>query len=250
MPARRSLLSLCFLPAFAALFFARAALAEEPQAPFGGRGQVALDNLVGLSSRSSATYPIPLPTGLGSISYGYDGILGYRHETLRSTPNQPGGYASSVDMAWFAPSVDVFVRERLSIGGTIAVSLAHGKSTSNGNLGTPFPVESNGFGFTVMPRIGYAIPLGSTFAVWPRLGIGYSGGLTATTSSNTAPWGERWMGDAELGLVTRLHRYVYLNVAPRLSVTVNRISAVPGSRWENTTIQLGGTAGFGILLGS
>jgi hypothetical protein len=254
MPARRHSLPHCILAALATLFAAPAAFAEEAQAPFGNRGQVALDKIFEVSSSGGSSAPpaIYLPYGLGSIGYGYRGIAGYMHDSTNT--NTTGGQKSSADMVWLAPSVDVFVHDRVSIGGTLAVSLARGTSTIPGVLGQePQTVTGTGFGFTVMPRVGYAIPLGSTFALWPRVGFGYGASSASYDDSlmdARPPWTDRWMGEAELGLVARLHRHVYVNLAPRLALTVNRTGSESGSRWDRTYVELGAAAGFGILLGS
>jgi hypothetical protein len=61
------------------------------------------------------------------------------------------------------PAADVFVIDRLSIGGALEFSFA---SQRVGN------VTADVFTFSVMPRVGYSLPLGDKFSFWPQGGIG------------------------------------------------------------------------------
>ncbi|MDI1482696.1 hypothetical protein [Polyangium sp. y55x31] len=262
MPGHRVLFVLSFLPALAALLAPSTTRAEESTKPFGSRGQVALDDIVSLSAGGSPLgYPLVLPLGggMGSIGLGYGGIAGYSRSTTSRTPGQPGGYESTTDVVWFAPSLDVFVGSHFSIGGTVAASYARGaQEVVTFDRGTQRS-EGSGFGFAIAPRVGYVVPLGASFALWPRLTLAYGGGDTGfvgeTPNAAFRSSNRSIRGIAELGLVARIHRYVYLRAAPTLVVAATR-SSVPGAAAmvmtndQNFTVRLGATAGLGILLGN
>jgi hypothetical protein len=61
------------------------------------------------------------------------------------------------------PAADVFVIDRLSIGGAIEFTYT---GVRIGNVTADLTT------FTVMPRVGYSIPLGDKFAFWPQGGVG------------------------------------------------------------------------------
>jgi len=262
MPARRGPFVLSSLPALAVLLIASAGRAEEPARPFGERGQVALDNIVALSAGGSRFgYPLVLPGSAGASSFaiGYSGILGYSHDTTSHSPGQPGGSSSITNTLWIAPSLDVFVGAHFSVGATIAASYAYGEQSQTSFDGKTVLREGSGYGFAIAPRVGYVIPLGPSFALWPRITIGYTGGHTEYGSAT--PGGQFFSsngslrGIAELGLVARVHPSIYLRAAPELVIGVSestRTSSV-GNRVEDRdsdfAVRLGATAGLGILLG-
>jgi hypothetical protein len=255
MPARRNPLSLCILPALAALLAAPAARAEEPPALFGARGQVALDDIVGLSGGGSRYgYPLTLPLALGTVSYGFSGVLGYSRNATGPSPTNLDGSQGTASTVWMAPSFDVFVRDRLSIGGAVSASYGWGERTTIVSPLQTQHMEGRGYAYAIVPRIGYAIPFGPSFALWPRLGLGLTGGST-NYASNMAGGDFRseshtFIADIELGLVARVHRYIYVRASPDLMLRLGRSQSTVSSGQENTIVSVGATAGLGILLGS
>lgn len=261
MPAPRRLFVLSFLPALAALLVTSAARAEEPAKPFGGRGQVAFDDIVALSVGGSRFgYPLVLPVGMGSgsLGVGYSGILGYSSSTTFRNPGQPGGNKGTTDTMWISPSLDVFVRGHFSVGATLAASYGTGEGEQLDFNGQVQRSKGSGYGFAIAPRVGYVIPLGTSFALWPRLTLGYSGGYTnfeSTAPGRSVDWSnQNFRGIAELGLVARLHRYVYLRAAPELVISATRragsgFNPISGEAQNEFSVRLGATAGVGILLG-
>ncbi|UQA56373.1 hypothetical protein [Polyangium aurulentum] len=261
MFARRGLSVLSSLPALAALLVATAGRAEESAKPFGERGQVAFDDIVALTAGGSRFgYPLTLPGSAGSSSFsiGYSGMLGYEHDTTSYSPGQPGGSASVTDTMFLAPSLDVFVGGGFSVGATIAASYAFGKLSQTSFDGETRIMEGSGYGFAIAPRVGYVIPIGPSFALWPRITIGYSGGYTAYDSDTpgaafTSANGSV-RGIAELGLVARVHRMVYLRAAPELVIGVSDASRTGSGTLQTNeshdfAVRLGARAGLGILLG-
>jgi len=248
--------------ALALALVAPAARAEESPRAFGERKQVALDDIIALGTGGSrfASPPI-VPSGMvgGGAPIGYGGMIGYSHDEASRAVGQPGGYQSMADSAWLAPSVDVFVGGHVSIGGTISGSYADSISESFTFDRRVERRMGGGVGFGIGPRVGYVIPLGSSFALWPRLAIGYIGGLyeyELNPQGGAVGWyNSSWRGVADLGLVARVHRNVYLRAAPELVFTMSRFAtrndgsfnAVDDGR--SLAFRVGATAGIGILLG-
>lgn len=68
------------------------------------------------------------------------------------------GYDTRVDLE-LDPALDVFVARRLSLGVGSTLSYSFARSSPSSSL------------VSVSPRIGYAVPLGQVFALWPRLSV-------------------------------------------------------------------------------
>jgi hypothetical protein len=103
-----------------------------------------------LTIRSDASVGVGISTGLrGNLNFG-----------LRSTDTNG---ATAGPGFVLRPALDVFVIDRLSIGGALEFTY------TSFNLG---PATADLFTFTVMPRIGYSLPLGDKFAFWPQGGLG------------------------------------------------------------------------------
>lgn len=108
----------------------------------------------------------------GNVSIAIERTFGihYVHDTV--DPEGPGSDSSggtTVGLGWYVPgtiihqpraAVDVFVIDRLSVGG----SLAFFTESGDGMLG-------DGDGVLFAPRVGYRLPLSRTFDFWPRGGV-------------------------------------------------------------------------------
>ena len=116
-----------------------------------------------------------------------------------------------------APSVDVFVLEGLSLGGraTAAWLSSEVRTTPPPGVGALGGLQGDSHGHTigVAPRIGYALALSETWAIWPRL----SGGVDVTrqqfeglgrTVSRT------FSGAIDVGVVLRLGRHALFDFGP------------------------------------
>jgi hypothetical protein len=75
-------------------------------------------------------------------------------------------------------AIDYSVINHLTIGGSVVIGLGLGGShkveTTNGSTNNTSKTDADKttvFGFA--PRVGYVLPLGSTFGFWPRAGIAY-----------------------------------------------------------------------------
>jgi hypothetical protein len=113
------------------------------------------------SSRSQAQF-----YESGEITLSLERVIGihYAHRNYEGAGGEFDG--TVVGLGWYAPvsifhvpraAVDVFVIDRLSVGGSLAFYAQTG--------------DPDGEGFLFAPRVGYAIPLSKLFTFWPRGGI-------------------------------------------------------------------------------
>ncbi|XYI00995.1 hypothetical protein ACMHYB_15085 [Sorangium sp. So ce1128] len=245
--------------AFAVLSSARAALAAEGDAGasepaparFGGRGQVALDNLIGLTAGGGYLGPdmiagIPYDSTWGAT--GYTGAIGYTHSNVRGgMPGTASIYAMESHTAWVSPSVDVFVADGLSIGATVGFSYSAYDDARGATDGMGTSPDAHSTTFSAVPRVGYAFALNEPLALWPRAGFGYSA-TRAEQAGRIAM--NAWIGVVDLGLVYRPTKHVYLHVAPEVVLRVSSMKGASGTFQENSSLNFGFTGGLGILLNS
>ena len=71
------------------------------------------------------------------------------------------GQSGSTTTITLRPAVDYFIIDNLSLGGFIGLD----HSSSSGVAATRFAIG---------PRVGYNIPLASSFSVWPRAGLSFA----------------------------------------------------------------------------
>ncbi|MGK4007185.1 hypothetical protein WMF31_31475 [Sorangium sp. So ce1036] len=169
----------------------------------------------------------PLDGSWGAM--GYTGVLGYTFsETQSGGQGAPDGLSSRTHAAWVSPSVEVFVTDRFSVGGTIGFSYTSHAFRLPDTGGAATRIEGDSFAISVVPRVGYAISLGEPLALWPRAGFGYSASQADSTSTQGVSSSmSAWIGVVDLGLVYRPTEHIYLHMAPEL---VLRISSIQGSR--------------------
>lgn len=71
-------------------------------------------------------------------------------------------------------SADFVVIPRLTVGGSFALAFGLGGSHTSERGNTTVKVDTRGGTLIgLAPRVGYVIPLGQTFAVWPRGGLAF-----------------------------------------------------------------------------
>jgi hypothetical protein len=174
---------------------------------------------------------------------GMTGWLAY--QSAESTLYGQGMHATSVA---FAPTVDVFVADRLSLGAQL--SLFHAKF--DGGRGSSASTTGGG----LRPRIGWLVPLGDTLALWPRAfgAITVLGrrqdflagdGMTILPSRDTML---EWRVGAEADLVARLGSVVALTFGPRISY--GKVLRADTTSQDDTsrTISLGVQGGISLVL--
>jgi hypothetical protein len=132
--------------------------------PTGGKGTLAIDNITGLRVNAFTGISYAGPLGISTQRYSVDPVApGDPNQTFHSTT------------IWLAPAADYFLIDHLSIGGFVELASVSGSVDSSlpgvGTVNNDLPTTTN---FTLLPRIGYLIPIGDRFAIWPRGGIGYA----------------------------------------------------------------------------
>ncbi|WP_438008081.1 hypothetical protein WME89_04825 [Sorangium sp. So ce321] len=219
------------------------ARASEPAIDhFGGRGQVALDNIVGVTTEGGHLGPNMIAGLRNQGSWGatgYTGIVGYTFSDTRSSRTHTG---------WVSPSIDVFVTDQLSVGGTLGLSYMSGEY----RMPDDDIAKGHSLAVSVVPRVGYAIALNEPITLWPRVGLGYSGARTEAIWQDEGRQSmSAFIGVVDLGLVYRPTKHVYLHVAPELVLRVASIKGTQGGGLQDSdSLQLGLTGGLGFLLNS
>lgn len=180
--------------------------ASRPKPAFGSPGTLVLDDVLGLAAYSSSG---ALGTASGLRQTGWlrfsDGKL-----------DQPDGTTGRSTSFGFAPSVDVFLAGRLSLGGQLMLS------SESVHFGNDLALVTAG----LAPRIGMAFPLTEGLALWTRISgsvaVGHAvvggqelgaGQTSPAVRSTTLAWG---LG-ANAMLVANLGRWVALTFGPTLS---------------------------------
>lgn len=145
---------------YSRLASAQGAAQERPaeRTLLGKPGTLVIDRVVGLSS-----------DGRGSLFQA--GIVTFRHGRQKVYANE-----TTTTQVGIRPSFDVFVSNRLTLGGDLGFDYTWRSSTAGtlGGLGAESP--SSGFTVTFAPRIGYYVPIGDALAIWPRAAVGVEAG--------------------------------------------------------------------------
>jgi hypothetical protein len=190
------------------------------RAPFGSKGQIALDDLFGFHLQTVAMGT----QGALSSTLSVSGIVSYETQTssVTTTPTAPGtlGYSASMQSTrlTLAPSLDYFVSDRISVGGVVAVGYQRSRMTNAPGTGMDGTFVQSGYALSLRPRIGYVLPLTDDIVLWPRIGVGYD---VSRASSDEGPEGrtlaKTLTAEADLGVIVRMGRHAYLNVGPTLA---------------------------------
>ena len=122
-----------------------------------------LASLPARSDDAPDSHPAPQFGDRGIIAFGGDFGFG-SYQALQPSYD-------SIFTVDFDPSIDFFVARRLSLGLSVAFSYT---------IATETPGTSD---VTTSPRVGYALPLGRHFALWPRLAMGFEFGTQGASPS-------------------------------------------------------------------
>jgi hypothetical protein len=191
--------------------------------PFGRRGQVALPALLGLS------YPAAEVGQTFSLHH------------LRA---EGGGFATQeLSLLQVAPTVDVFVADRWSVGASPYV-LHLSRSVDMGDAdSTTESTWSTEVG--LLPRVGYAIPLGADVAFWPQAFVGVFAGV-----GEHGELDQGLVAGAELPVVFPLSRHVFVTAGAGAMVRIS--TPVFGEDYVELrarAVSASATTGLGIVLG-
>lgn len=205
----------------------------------GERGQLSVDTLVGLRlSGSGVAYAGPI----GFLTSSASEDSANNNQTLTTT--------SSSRTLWLAPSADYFVIDHLSVGGFIEVAnTATSIETKGGPVTTTVDLPST-TSFTLMPRVGYLIPIGERFGVWPRGGVGYFSRQTVSANvNNNAKQTFSAVGtQIQVPFLFRITETFYLHASPDLIFTFGGSSSTTNN--ANTTVSFDARAfQFGLFSG-
>ncbi len=221
------------------------------RSPIGTKGSIVLDDLAGFRASS-----------VGGV--GYSGPLGISTQSL--SENIPSGNANATGGSdtfhyttiWFAPELDYFVIDHLSIGGLLEIastSSSFSESlTGASTTTTSLPTTTN---VTVLPRVGWMFNLADRWALWPRGGLGYAVRTTAEPTvangggvqTNSTDSFSGFVIDLDASVIFRINQMFFLRATPE-------ITFVPGSHTlttGNTSTSFGATLfdftadiGFGL----
>ena len=211
---------------------------------FGEPGDVVLGDVIGARTARAPT------TGLVAVGVGAGGAIGgvgalgavVMPEAAPSVSAAWFGLTSAsagVDGAprakWstarFEPSVDVFVARGLSLGGAIGFEMSRVRF---GELPAAFDATALSFD----PRAGYAVPLGSTIALWPRIRAGIT-----VQQSNLARASRGYRLGADLPVVIRLARHVLVDFGPEIAYSAVDMPGGVASR----SAHVAGRAGLSLI---
>ncbi|MBX3215034.1 MAG: hypothetical protein KF850_23570 [Labilithrix sp.] len=241
MPVRPHLVAALFA-SLALIFWSRAARAErELIVPFHEGGHIVFDQLSGL--RLDATSGVA-----------YAGPAGVAFRSTKSDALVPGGPSSetSTTSVWFAPSADVFVTDHLSVGGRVEIAHTWG-AIEGGGRRLELPGTTS---MTFLPRVGFFVPFGDRFGIWPRAGVGWcsveSVSFASTGSAPTRDTFRAMLLDVDLSLVYRFGETFFMRAGPEVGVTLGgRQTSETGGTSAGagaSVLQISGTIGFGMNL--
>ena len=229
------------------VFVTRPASAQrELMTQTGGKGQLSIDTLVGLNIGifNGPTYSGPF------------GIMrqSYSERPLANNVEVDNKYHATT--IWLAPAADYFVIQGLSLGGLL--ELAHTSTSeeipTNTNATNSFSQPST-LNVSVLPRIGYMIPLGDRFGIWPRLTLGYASRERVISTNPDNPVTDRFgafMLGADVPFIFRLNETFYLSAAPQFLTSLGGSHTTEQGGRELSSnasvMQFGLRTGLGIFL--
>ncbi len=213
--------------------------APPPRPAFGSAGTVVLDDAIGLGLGGGLGLVGPFGSGIGSPI-----VTGWLR--FEDAKEEVAGRSVRLTTFGLAPSVDVFIAPRLSLGAQATLYRTTIRTDT----------ESSATGGALRPRIGYVIPLGDGLAFWPRaFGVfsashvengGYPqlGGAVKSTSQTAIGWGFGGEGM----LVASVGRFVALTLGPTLSYAkVDAVDDGP-SALSRSGISFGVRGGVSLVL--
>jgi hypothetical protein len=206
--------------------FALPAGAQETLNTFGAAGQLAID-----AQGATPLYISAAPGGAGgSVGTGY-GLTPFIGWTLHKTSEPDlGGPHDDVKSSIFYinPGIDYFVIDHLSIGGEVLLAFT-GTSVTHHQPGRPDTTGDGqgGTHFGLLPRVGYDVPIGDKFSLWPRGGIGF---IHSGYSGNNQPdnSGTAWLFYADVYFCFHLVPNFFFGVGPGLTASLSSSQTTAG----------------------
>lgn len=228
----------------ALLVTSTAAAQSDLLTPTGGRGQLAFDNITGLRISAAGGLQYAGPLGIATQRYSV-ADYGGRGDTIYH-----------LTTFWIAPAADYFVIDQLSVGGMIELASTSGSvdiplsPTADQNFDLPSTTH-----FSLLPRVGYMIPIGDRFGIWPRGGIGYVSRQVVTNPGNNASRDtfSALSFFANCGFIYRMNETFFIDAAPEIAFSLggSHSSTNPAGASVSADagfFQFGIFTGLGILL--
>jgi hypothetical protein len=229
----------------------------------GQKKQVVIDQISGF--RGGVAGALNNNTGLVPTMQ-YYGPIGFGIQRYSQTDAAFAQTSDSVTATtiWFAPSLDVFVIDHLSIGGMVEIAYTSnsGSEAASPSRSTSVSLPSN-TSFAILPRVGWMFALpGDRWAIWPRLGAGYVSSAIGSTpvapGSATSTGGGSIYGfalDFDIGVLFRVNETFFLRLAPEVgSIPAggNSTQQAKGGGSETVTtnadyLQFTLTGGIGVM---
>jgi hypothetical protein len=226
--------------ALAPLFVATPALAQMVDA--GERGSLVFDDLSGFRASSIGGLGYAGPIGVSVQSLNEATIGGANGDT---TTNHYTNF-------WFAPSVDVFVINHLSVGGLVEVAVTSASvDTTLVRLGTTtsasLPTTTD---VTLLPRVGWLFDITKRFGIWPRLGLGWGERQIAQPNGGGTTSFNAFLLDIDCGFVYRVTNDWFIRAAPEFTYGPGSHSVTNGNTDTSASANLVAfsvAGGFGYM---
>lgn len=238
-PSHFALFSSCFALALATPSIARADELDPPppaRERFGHPGQIMVDDVAGVSMISTPTF--------GPLGGGSPYLTGAFVASTASSDLY--GTKSKFNYVAIRPSVDVFVADRFSVGGSVTASLVQSRMTQTPADDAGYLHRINSLGLSFEPRVGVAFRLAESLSLWPRVGVGYHRSWTTTSDRPPEQLGV-FSTFTHVGLIAHLGRFAYLDVGPDAQLTLMTRRFDDGARAESTSASLGLSAALGLM---
>lgn len=261
MPVASRRLFVSMIVAALSMFTVSSAIAQTPMRAFGARGELAISDLVGVRTGGLGFLGVVSPA---SGSFGpvappaISGLIGYERNVVELPPE--GRTTITMSSLAVAPSFDVFVGNRISLGLTAGFAYGWGDVQYPAEQGFPREIGKS-MTVGVAPRIGYVVTLGAGFYLWPRVGGGFTYSRAETFNEvqggeplrTSVTGGTRWTAGADVGVIFRPTRHLFFNATPELSVMYNsngqEIAGATSFITHSLRVRFAGTLGMGVLLG-
>ncbi len=182
----------------------------------------------------------------GQVVLSVDRLFGYLH--LQTTETQNGtrttttadivsGFGNGISLLtlYSAPrlALDYFVTDRFTLGGSATVFHASVSSSSTPGVTT---TTSTLWGYSLAPRLGFALPLGSGVSFWPR--VGFTWVQLSQSFSGSSQDTDVYALTIEAPFLFRVGSNFFLTAAPTLDLGLG------GSTSQTSTF--GGVAAPGV----
>jgi hypothetical protein len=182
----------------------------------GQKGQIVVDQISGFRGGvagavgANALYP----------SLNYYGPIGFavQHYSQAAAGADTGNSdVVSTTTFWFAPSLDVFLIDHLSVGGMlqIAYTTASESLPTKATVCRSVDLPSN-TSFSIMPRVGWMFALTNRWAIWPRLSMGYASNAIGSVNGLGGSSVYGFAIDMDAAVLFRVNETFFFRLAPEL----------------------------------